>query len=301
MERIGDLTTESRSPYTDLDTRSIPEILSIIAQEDAQVPVAVAQELPHIARAVELIVVRLEKGGRLFYVGAGTSGRLGMLDAAECPPTFGVPAEMIQGVIAGGEDALVSAIEAVEDSPEAGASDLAARGCNRADAVVAIAASGRTPYCLGALRYAASVGAARIALVCNADSPMSAEAEVTVAPVVGPEVIMGSTRMKAGTAQKLVLNMLSTASMITMGKVYGNLMVDLTPTNSKLIYRARRIVELATGADASTIEEALRASGCDVKAAIVMILGDCPFQQARASLDASGGRVRTAIHRAQEG
>jgi N-acetylmuramic acid 6-phosphate etherase len=301
VERLADLTTESRSPYTDLDTRSIPEILSIISQEDARVPAAVAQELPQIARAVELIVSRLAKGGRLFYVGAGTSGRLGMLDAAECPPTFGVPTDMVQGVIAGGQAALVSSIEAVEDSQEVGASDLAARGCSQTDAVVAIAASGRTPYCLGALRYAASVGAARIALVCNTDSLMSAEAEVTIAPVVGPEVIMGSTRMKAGTAQKLVLNMLSTASMIRLGKVYGNLMVDLTPTNSKLICRARRIVELATGADASTTSEALQASGYDVKAAIVMILANCPFQTARELLSAADGRVRTAIQMAQEG
>ncbi|NLN19211.1 MAG: N-acetylmuramic acid 6-phosphate etherase [Firmicutes bacterium] len=295
MEKLADLTTESRSAYTDLDTLSIPEILRIINREDCRVPDAVAQELPQIALAVEVIVSRLKKGGRLFYVGAGTSGRLGVLDAAECPPTFGVPEDLVQGVIAGGPKALVSSVETVEDNPEAGANDLAARHLGPADVVVAIAASGRTPYCIGALRYAASVGAARIALVCNKNSAMEAEAEITIAPVVGPEVIMGSTRMKAGTAQKLVLNMLSTVSMIKLGKVYSNLMVDLTPTNSKLINRAQRIVELATGADATTIEKALQASGYDVKAAIVMILADCTVEKARQALAASEGNVRRAI------
>ncbi|MGI6083442.1 MAG: N-acetylmuramic acid 6-phosphate etherase [Limnochordia bacterium] len=295
MEKLADLTTESRSPYTDLDTLSIPEILRVINREDARVPSAVAQELPQIALAVRTIVDRLKKGGRLFYVGAGTSGRLGMLDAAECPPTFGVSKDLVQGVIAGGPTALVSSVEAVEDSQEAGANDLAARNCGSADVVVAIAASGRTPYCIGALRYAASVGAARIAVVCNKDSAMEAEAEITIAPIVGPEVIMGSTRLKAGTAQKLVLNMLSTASMVKLGKVYSNLMVDLTPTNSKLMHRARLIVELATGADVATIHEALQASRYDVKTAIVMILGDCTAERARQALAVSDGNVRAAI------
>ena len=295
MDNLTHLTTESRSSHTDLDTLSVPEILQIMNQEDRCVAVAVTQELPHTAEAIELIFGRFKTGGRLIYVGAGTSGRLGVLDAAECPPTFGVPDTMVQGVIAGGPRALVSSAEAVEDQEEAGSTDLAARGCCETDAVVAISASGRTPYCIGALRYAAQVGAARIALVCNTDSPMSKEAEVTIAPIVGPEVIMGSTRLKAGTAQKMVLNMLSTVSMIKMGKVYGNLMVDLNPTNNKLIDRARRIVMLATGADNSQATRALTACGYDAKVAIVMILTGSTPKRARELLTAANGFVRAAV------
>lgn len=295
MEDFAALTTETRSPYTDLDSLETIQILRIINTEDSSVPLAVERELPQIAQAVNVIVNRLAGGGRLFYVGAGTSGRLGVLDAAECPPTFGVPELMVQGVIAGRTPALCMAVEGVEDDAAAGETDLAERGCDEKDAVVAIAASGRTPYCLGALRYARQVGAAAIALVCNAGSPMAQSADITIAPIVGPEVVTGSTRMKAGTAQKMVLNMLSTTSMIKLGKVYGNLMVDLTPANSKLVARSRQIVLLATGADISAVDAALEASQNNVKVAIVILLASCSAERATALLDAAQGSVRTAI------
>ncbi|HHW10253.1 MAG TPA: N-acetylmuramic acid 6-phosphate etherase [Firmicutes bacterium] len=289
------LTTECRSPYHELDMMSIPEILEAINSEDRLVPAAVAREIPQIARAVEMIVPRLRRGGRLFYVGAGTSGRLGVLDASECPPTFGVDWQLVQGLIAGGEEALRYSIEGAEDDEAAGASDLEERQCGAEDVVMAISASGRTPYCLGALRYAATVGAGRIALVCNQSTPMHQLAEVTIAPLVGPEVLSGSTRMKAGTAQKLVLNMISTTTMIKLGKVYSNLMVDMVPSNSKLTDRAARIVMAATGCDRKAVEAALAGAGGETKTAIVMLLAGCTPEEARRRLAASGGFVRAAV------
>jgi N-acetylmuramic acid 6-phosphate etherase len=297
MTDIAALTTEARSPFVNLDVMSTLELLSVINREDEAVPRAVREELPHIAAAVEAITARLAAGGRLFYCGAGTSGRLGVLDAAECPPTFGVAPDLVQGVIAGGDIALRISVEGAEDDQEAGAHDLAERGCGAGDAVVAIAASGRTPYCLGALRYARRVGAVAIALVCNRETEMAAQADIVIAPVVGPEVLTGSTRMKAGTAQKMVLNMLSTATMIKLGKVYSNLMVDLTPANEKLQDRARRIVSLATGVNAAQAAAALAACDGNVKQAIVVLLTGCTPAESRALLAEARGFVREAIDR----
>lgn len=294
-EQLRRLVTESRSPYEDLDRLDTEAILRIINEEDQKAPLAVREVLGEVAEAVEMIAGRLAQGGRLFYAGAGTSGRLGVLDASECPPTFGAPPGMVQGVIAGGERALVGAVEEEEDRAESGEKDLEGRGCSGGDVVVAISASGRTPYCLGALRYARRVGAGRIALVCNPASPMEELAEVTICPVVGPEVLMGSTRMKAGTAQKLVLNMLSTAAMIRLGKVYSNLMVDLQPTNEKLRDRAVRIVELATGASRQEAARALDAAGLKPKAAIVMLLAGCSAEEASRLLGENQGFVRRAL------
>lgn len=299
-ENLSTLLTEARSPYHDLDALSVEEILAVINGEDKRVAEAVAQELPKIAQVVKVITQAFEQGGRLIYVGAGTSGRLGVLDASECPPTFGVSSQQVDAIIAGGDTALRHSSEASEDSAEQGASDLLARGVGPKDVVIGIAASGRTPYVMGALREAARIGARPMALVCNPNSPMEQVAEVTICPVVGPEVLMGSTRMKAGTAQKMVLNMLSTASMIQSGKVYGNLMVDVAPTNEKLMDRARRIVQLATGCDVQTAADALSSADYHAKVAIVMILASCSAAKARALLDQSRGFVRHAISLAAE-
>lgn len=295
MENLANLATEGRSKYTELDTMTTLEIVKTINQEDALVPLAVAKELPHIAAAIDMIVERLSHGGHLFYIGAGTSGRLGVLDASECPPTFGVDASLVQGVIAGDDQALRFSIEGAEDSEEEGAADLWERKCGSGDVVVAIAASGRTPYCLGALRYARQVGAGTVSLVCNPGSPMAAAADIAIVPVVGPEVLTGSTRMKAGTAQKMVLNMLSTATMVRLGKVYSNLMVDVVPANQKLVDRAHRIVQEATGADAQTAKQALADCSGNVKAAIVTLLAGCPAKTSGTLLEQAGGFVRRAI------
>lgn len=295
IEDLSSLVTETRSPYHDLDALSVEEILTIINGEDRRVAEAVAKELPNIAKVVKAIVAAFAQGGRLIYVGAGTSGRLGVLDASECPPTFGVPPEQVDAIIAGGDTALRHSSEEAEDDAEQGARDLRARGVTAKDVVVGIAASGRTPYVIGALKEAARIGARPMALVCNPNSPMEAVAEVTICPVVGPEVLMGSTRMKAGTAQKMVLNMLSTVSMIKSGKVYGNLMVDLAPTNEKLVARAQRIIQLATGCDAATAEEVLEASGRRVKVAIVMIETGRSKEEAEALLQRARGFVREAL------
>nr|PZN39319.1 MAG: N-acetylmuramic acid 6-phosphate etherase [Bacillota bacterium] len=296
MENLERLVTESVNERTRaLDIMSTLELVTAINNEDKQVALAVEKELPRIAQAVEIIAEALRKGGRLFYVGAGTSGRLGVLDAAECPPTFGVDPELVQGVIAGGPEALVRSVEGVEDDREAGRADLRARGLRAGDVVVAIAASGRTPYALGALEEARAVGARTIALTCNPGSEMERIAELTIAPVVGPEVIAGSTRMKAGTAQKMVLNMLSTGAMVKLGKVYGNLMVDLQPTNAKLMERARRIVMLAAGVDRETAAAALEAAGGKAKVAVVMCLAGVDAETARQALEEADGFVRRAV------
>ncbi len=294
---LAQLPTESRNPATEhIDQLSTLEMLQVINNEDAKVAAAVRAELPHIAKAIDEIARRLEDGGRLFYVGAGTSGRLGVLDASEIPPTFSVPATLVQGLIAGGDSALRKSSEQSEDSAEQGAADLAAAGFTGQDALVGIAASGRTPYVLGALQHANPLGAATVALTCVPDSPMSAIADITIAPVTGPEVLTGSTRMKAGTATKLVLNMLSTGVMIKTGAVYGNLMINLAPTNAKLVDRAQRIVIAATGVNEPTAAELLNKSGNSVKTAIVMQKLNVDRPAAEAKLAAHNGNLSALLH-----
>lgn len=290
------LLTEQVNPASrDIDTKPAAEILRIINSEDHGVAAAVELEIPLIAEAVEKIVDRIGKGGRLFYIGAGTSGRLGVLDAAECPPTFHVPPELVQGIIAGGERALARATEATEDDPEIGKKDLLARGFTGGDALVGIAASGRTPYVLGAVAAARELGALTIGISCTPDSELSRQVEISIAPVVGPEVIAGSTRMKAGTATKLVLNMISTAVMIELGYVYGNLMVNVEPKNGKLEDRARRIIAEAAGVSYEAAAELLRNARGSVKTAIVMSRLSLDYDGAEAGLKAAGGRVSKVL------
>ena len=296
FEELEGLVTEARNPATsDIDSKSTEEILRLINQEDKKVPFIVEKEIPYIAQAVDIIVEAFKNGGRLFYIGAGTSGRLGVLDAAECPPTFGTPPEMVQGVIAGGYEALVRAQEGAEDQGEQGAKDLQARGFNKKDVACGIAASRRTPYVIGAIRWARQIGAKTIYIACNPRSELKLPVDVAICPVVGPEVIMGSTRMKAGTAQKLILNMLTTTAMIRLGKVYGNLMVDLQMTSRKLEERSKRIVMMVTGVDYKTAEKVLQQAGGHVKTALVMILAQVDAHQARERLERSGGFVREAV------
>ena len=296
MLKLEQLATEKINPLTRrIDTLDTAELAALINQEDMKVAPAVARELPAIAAAIDMITDRLRRGGRLFYAGAGTSGRLGVLDAVECPPTFGTDPEMVQGLIAGGKAAMFVAQEGAEDSGQLAADDLAAAGLNEKDALVALAASGRTPYSIGALKYARARGAAAIALVCSPGSTMSQEADLTICPLPGPEVITGSTRLKAGTAQKLVLNMLSTGTMIKLGKVYGNLMVDLKATNKKLAERALRIVIEATGCDRQEASEALAATGGQAKLAIFALLSGLDAEAARQKLAAADGYVAKAL------
>jgi N-acetylmuramic acid 6-phosphate etherase len=293
---LGRLDTERINPSSrDIDARPILDVLQIINAEDQKVAHAVAAEIPHIAQAVDRIVEILRRGGRLFYLGAGTSGRLGVLDASECPPTFHVSPELVQGIIAGGEPALARATETSEDRPESGREDLLARGFCGADALVGIAASGRTPYVLGAVAAARELGALTIGITAVADSELARAVDVAIAVLTGPEVIAGSTRMKAGTAAKLVLNMISTAAMIQLGHVYGNLMVNVQPRNAKLEDRARRIISEAAGVDYERAAELLTAAGGDVKTAVVM--GRCSLARgaAEARLAAAGGRLAEAL------
>lgn len=290
------MLTETQNPKTaQIDQLDTLDMLTLINAEDQTVPNAVAAALPAIARAVDAIADCLRGGGRLFYVGAGTSGRLGILDASECPPTYGTPHDLVQGIIAGGEDAVFDAVEFVEDDEEAGVRDLATRGLTQRDAVVGIAASGRTPYVLGALRYARECGAVTIGVSNNAPAPVLDSADIAIAVVTGPEAITGSTRMKAGTAQKLVLNMISTGAMVKLGKVYGNLMVDVQVKNDKLLQRARRIVALVAGVDATQAATLLDRAGNDVKTAIVMGRTGLDAPEARARLNAAGGFLRQVI------
>jgi N-acetylmuramic acid 6-phosphate etherase len=270
-------------------------MLSIINAEDHKVAAAVEREIPQITQAVERTAEAMRRGGRLFYIGAGTSGRLGVLDAAECPPTFHVAPEWVQGIIAGGEAALARATETTEDDPEAGRRDLENRGFRASDVLVGIAASGRTPYVLGALAAARGMGALTIGISCTPDSELALRVDIAITPLVGAEVIAGSTRMKAGTATKLVLNMISTAVMIRLGHVYGNLMVNVQPTNSKLEDRARRIIAQAAEVSSERAGELLRDSGRDVKAAIVMARLKVDRAGAEARLAAAGGRVAEAL------
>ncbi len=290
------MTTEDSNPRTaDLDTLPTAEILRRINAEDATVAGAVAEELPAIAAVVERVVAAFNRGGRLIYAGAGTSGRLAMLDAAECPPTYGIDPGRVQGLLAGGPMAMTTSVEAAEDDEAQGAREVDALGVGADDVVLGIAASGRTPYVVGALRRARARGACAVALVGNRDGPVAAAAELVIAPRTGPEAVTGSTRMKAGTAQKMVLNMISTAAMVRTGHTYGNLMVDLHASNSKLRDRARRIVVQATGAGPEAAAEALSAAGGHAKTAIVMLRAGVDAQEARARLEQAGGRVRQAI------
>jgi N-acetylmuramic acid 6-phosphate etherase len=268
---LGSLLTESRNPATEhLDELPTLAMLEVINDEDAKVAGAVRAELPQIAQAIDEIAARFDRGGRLFYIGAGTSGRLGVLDASECPPTFSVSADLVQGLIAGGDRALRLSSEHSEDSPEEGAQDLAATGFGKDDTLVGIAASGRTPYVLGALGYAKGLGALTVGLTCVPGSAISQAVDIAITPATGPEVLTGSTRLKAGTATKLVLNMLSTGVMVKTGATYGNLMVNVRPTNAKLVDRAHRIISAATGCDAETATRLLEEAGGSVKTAIVM-------------------------------
>jgi N-acetylmuramic acid 6-phosphate etherase len=287
--------TERRNPRSrSLDQLATLELLNIMNREDRLVALAVAKEIPAIARAVEVVAKSMKQGGRLIYVGAGTSGRLAALDAAECPPTFGVSSGLVQAVVAGGSRALARAAEGVEDSTSRGARDLAARNIGPRDVVIGVSASGSTPYVLGALRFARKRGAKTVLLTSNPNSPARRTAQITIAPQTGPEVIAGSTRMKAGTAQKLILNMLSTAAMIRLGRVYNNWMVDLTMTNAKLRSRGRRILEEATGASATQAKRALAQSG-SVRVALMMLKTGASAKEARQRLQGAGGDLSQAL------
>ncbi len=288
--------TEEENPRTaNLSSRSSLEIVSAMNGEDDGVAVAVRAVLPDVVRALDGIVERLRAGGRLFYVGTGTSGRLGVLDAAECPPTFGVAPQLVQAIIAGGYEACHRAVEASEDDEEAGARDLDARGFTTRDALVGIAASGRTPYTVGAVAYARRLGALTIAITCAPESPITKAAEIAIVPVVGPEVIAGSTRLKAGTAQKLVLNMLSTATLTRLGYVTGNRMTNVQTRNAKLRARALRILMAETELDEDSATKALAASGGDLPVALVIAMTGCGLTEAKKALAASSGVVRNAV------
>lgn len=295
-ENFARLETEGRNPRTrDLDRLPTAELVQRMHQESLAAFTAVEAVLPQITQVVDLLAERLPQGGRLFYIGAGTSGRLGVLDASECPPTFGVSKELVQGLIAGGDIALRNAVEGAEDSPEIGAADLKARGITPQDLVVGIAASGRTPYVIGALDAAREVGAYAVAVANVSQSALAAHADLAIEAVTGPEVVTGSTRLKAGTAQKLILNLLTTAAMVRLGKVYSNLMVDVRASNVKLRDRAARIVMSATEVERTAAEAALESAGGEVKIAIVMILHDVSAAKAKQLLADAGGWVSRAL------
>ena len=299
-ENLGKLNTETIDPrYSQIDFLSTSELLKLINENDQGVSVAVAKVLPQIEQTILEITKRMSQGGRLIYVGAGTSGRLGVLDASECIPTFSIPEGMVIGLIAGGDAALRKGIEGAEDVKETSVQELKNLKLSNLDTVVGIAASGRTPYAIGAMEYAQSIGALSIALTCNPNSEMSKYADVAIEVDTGPEVLAGSTRMKAGTAQKLVLNMISTVTMINLGKTFGNLMVDLQVSNIKLRDRAIRIIQAATQADARAAEEALVAANNEVKVAIVMLLLQVSPEAARQSLTAANSRIREAVKGSQ--
>ncbi|MER8404455.1 MULTISPECIES: N-acetylmuramic acid 6-phosphate etherase [unclassified Mesorhizobium] len=296
MSELERLVSEDRNPKTmDIDLLPTLEVLRKINDEDKGVAAAVEKVIPDIAAAVDRIVSAFQNGARLVYMGAGTSGRLGVLDASECPPTFGVPEDMVVGLIAGGVDALVHSAEGAEDDPKQGIKALQDIKLTAGDVVVGIAVSGRTPYVIGGLTYAKEVGATTVALSCNPRSTIAGIADIGISPVVGPEVLTGSTRLKSGTAQKLVLNMLSTASMIRIGKSYQNLMVDLNPSNKKLVARAVRIVMQTTGCAAQQARQALDQTGNDVKLAILVTITGMGVEEARKALANAGGFLRKAI------
>lgn len=289
----GRLLTEQSHPASrDLDLLSTRDLLNVMNGEDAEIAATIHSQVPRIAALVDAIAPRLEAGGRLIYVGAGTSGRLGVLDASECPPTFGVPPELVQGIIAGGNRALTTAVEGAEDNREQGAADL---NCTAQDAIIGIAASGRTPYVLGALAKARAIGAITGCVVCVRDSEVAKAVEHPIEVVTGPEILTGSTRLRAGTATKMVLNMISTAVMVRLGHVYGNLMVNVQPTNEKLVDRARRIITEVTGASAERAAELLEKSGRSVRTAIIMEKKGLTRDAANTLLAERGGRLRAAL------
>lgn len=295
-DTLAQLSTESAdAALADLDNRSTDDMVEEMNRHHASVAAAVNAAAPAVARAVDLITERMRLGGRLLYIGAGTPGRLGVLDASECPPTFGVDPSLVSGVIAGGDRAIQQAVEGAEDDHAAGATDLQARTLGPTDSVVGVSASGRTPYVIGALEYARSIGALAVSVANNPDSPMAQAADVAIETVTGPELVAGSTRLKAGTAQKMVLNSLSTLVMIKLNRVYGNVMVDLQVTNAKLLARAERTVMTLTGADADTATRTLELADSSVKIATVMIMKDLDPAQARALLDAQDGNLRSAL------
>ena len=293
---LSKLTTEIRNKKTmNLDTMTVHEFATVMNQEDQSVPISVGKSLPAIEDAITAITRQFNRGGRLFYIGAGTSGRLGVLDAAECVPTFGIEPEMVQGLIAGGASAMTVPVEGAEDNPELASFDLKTHSLTAADAVVGIAASGRTPYVIGGLDYADSIGATTISLACNQDSEISNHARIAIEVPVGPEILTGSTRLKAGTAQKLVLNMLSTGAMVSIGKVYENLMVDVRPTNEKLLARSKRIICQATGCDEAMATQFFQSADQNVKLAIVMILTNLSKVEAKNRLKKANGFIYKTI------
>lgn len=296
MLQLSKMMTETRNPKTlELDAMSTTDILHVMNEEDRLLAEAIAKELGPIEKAVETIAASFEKGGRLIYVGAGTSGRLGLLDAVECPPTFGTVPEQVVGLLAGGHKAFVKAVEGAEDSKELGRGDLEVIKLTDKDTVVGIAASGRTPYVVGALEYANSVGAPTVALACNKESEIGRVSKIVIEVVPGPEILTGSTRLKAGTVQKMVLNMLSTVSMIRVGKVYKNLMVDVQQTNEKLHVRAENIVMEITSCDRIEARNYLKESEGSVKVAIIMYLVGCKKEEALEKLEKAKGHIREAI------
>ncbi len=293
---LNNMSTETRNPNTmNLDMMSPLELVTAMNQEDARIPEAIRPALPQIAQCVQWAIASIEAGGRIIYMGAGTSGRLGVLDAVECPPTFGVAPELVVGLIAGGERAFVKAVEGAEDSRELGREDLVNIHLEEHDIVIGIAASGRTPYVLGGLAYAKEVGCRTVAISCNPGSAIGQAAELAIEVVPGPEVLTGSTRLKAGTCQKLILNMISTATMVSTGKAYENLMVDVMQTNEKLHVRAQNIVMEATGVDREVAKEKIALANGSAKTAITMILADCGLEEAIERLVKAKGHVRQAI------
>ena len=296
MIDLAKLTTESRNPRTmNLDEMSPLQLVSVMNQEDLCVVSAVKAVLPQVATAVQWAKEALEVGGRLIYFGAGTSGRLGVLDAVECPPTFGVSSDVVVGLIAGGERAFVRAVEGAEDDPELCKKELLAINLKESDLAVGLAASGRTPYVIGGLRYAKEIGCRTVAIACNKDSAIGKEADLAIEPTPGPEVLTGSTRLKAGTAQKMILNMISTGSMVGIGKAYQNLMVDVQQTNNKLVVRAQNITMAATGCTRDEAAAALHEANGSAKVAIVMLLTKVSAKEAQNQLDAAQGHVRDAL------
>ncbi|WP_208427661.1 MULTISPECIES: N-acetylmuramic acid 6-phosphate etherase [Salinibacter] len=297
FDELQDLATEQQNPHsTHIDTASVEEILRVINTEDHKVPIAVRRELPHVVEAVEVVVEAFKNDGRLFYVGAGTSGRLGVVDASECPPTFGTDPEMVQGIIAGGKEAVFRSQEGAEDVPERGAQALKSQGVTENDVVCGIASSGRTPFVVGAVEHARdTIGCPTLFVTTIPRKDLDVNPDVAICPVVGPEVVMGSTRMKSGTAQKLVLNMITTAAMVRLGKVYENMMVDLRRTSEKLVERGIRTVMMVTGVDYDEADAVLDRCDGHVKTAIVMILAGVGVDEARRRLEATDGFVRPAI------
>ena len=296
MVDLSKIDTEKQNQDTlNLDRMSIKEALTVMNNEDQKVAKAIKEVIPEIEKAVEIIIRQFNKGGRLIYIGAGTSGRLGVLDASECPPTFGAPKEQVVGIIAGGKVAMTEAIEGAEDDVEQGKQDVVDINLNENDVLVGIAASGRTPYVIGALEYANDINVPTVAIACTKDSEIGKVAKIAIEAVPGPEVLTGSTRLKAGTAQKMVLNMLSTISMVGIGKAYKNLMVDVQPTNEKLVSRAKGIVMKATDVTEEVASQKLDDSGGDVKTAILMILLDIDKDTARGKLNETKGHIRKAL------